>query len=88
MIKTVCRGQSLLLTIMLTGNADVDKAAVASFDFKSAIGVDVLFAEKVVETPHKPFVFYIGPEGMFSHSLQGNELCFWKETATVEDVPE
>lgn len=83
MKKTVSVERTLLLSISLTGDSHRDEIALQSLDF--GVPVMSLQIRDMVEENHEPFIFYSGPKGIFSHSLENGELSIWEEKLTVED---
>lgn len=84
MKKAVAIQRTLLLEIALTGDRERDLNALETYNFE---GLDVMSLQKrdMVEKEHNPKIFYKGPKGVFSHSLEGKTLSIWQEFFTVED---
>lgn len=75
-----------ILTITLSGEKMLDRAAVLAFDFKKEIGIDVPFPEKILEKEHDAEVFFVGPQGIFAHSLQSNKITIYEQKPSIEGL--
>ena len=85
--KIVTIASHPILTIMLSGEEVLDRAAILALDFKKEIGIDVPFPEKILEKgEHNAETFFVGPQGIFAHSLQSNKLIIYEQKASVEDL--
>lgn len=82
--KVVAVRRTLILHIALTGDVERDLIALEAYDFE---GIDVMSIQRrdMVEKEHDPHIFYRGPKGVFSHSMNENQLFIWEETIKVED---
>jgi len=86
MKKVVAVQRTLMLNVILTGDAERDFIALKNYDFEGLCPMEVQVRD-MMSMSHGPKIFVSNKNGVFSHSLsEDNVLSIWKEDIEVEDA--